>query len=200
MKVKYMTAMLLSFFSGLLVFWLLQGQPGSFAEEDGPLEIWSACLLFLAAGLSFWIIPVRYLWKELFLPFGFFQLGLRELPVDLWIFDERVLTLAFYRTEGLSLASVMGGLYAVVALWSVLTLLIWGLPQGWRALRQHSAWLAYFNRAVVCAILAQLSEEVLKRGVVGEGWSVPLHILEEGFEALFALGLCQALYVAWRRD
>lgn len=200
MTFRYLTGVLVAFFVVILGVWLLAGQPGSFAEEDGPLEIWSACLMFLAALASLRVIPSRYFLRDLFVPFGFFQLGVRELPFEAWIFDARVLTPAFYQTEGLNFTTAAGAIYALVALWSVLALVIWGLPQGWRALRARRSWLRYFFAAGGCALLAQGGEELLKAMTVGPVAELALHAVEEGFEALFALLLFQALYLAWHRD
>ena len=102
---------------GALIFalWAVFGEAGSFLEEDGPLEIVSASLLFLGAVVALVVIPKRQMLRSLYVPFALFQLGVRELPGGLWIFDERVLTAVFYREHGFSATSLVGGLYATVA-------------------------------------------------------------------------------------
>ncbi|TCO68889.1 hypothetical protein [Rhodovulum euryhalinum] len=199
MTLRTLTLLLLAFLAGLVVYWLAGGAPGSFAQEDGPLEIWSACLLFLAAASSLIVMPVRFWPRYAFVFYGFFQLGLRELPFDPWIFDERVLTASFYRETGVSAAAVAGALYAALALWSVFALFRWGVPASWRALRARSRWLVYFGLAGVSAVIAQGAEELI--GVIPMSPTVvgAMHVVEEGLEAVFALALFQALYVAWRR-
>ncbi|GAA0309566.1 hypothetical protein [Rhodovulum strictum] len=198
MTVSQVTGFLLAFLAGMMVYWLAVGMPASLTEEEGPIEVWSCSVLFIAAAASPLLIPPGQWLRYLYLPFSFFQLGAREFPGDLWIFDERVLTESFYRDQGLSLAAFVGAIYGAVALWSLFAALRWGVPCLWNGLRDGRRWAGFLALASGAVVVALGTEAVLKAGLAGADWRYGLHLLEEGAEAVFALALFLALYSAWR--
>lgn len=192
------TAMLFAHLGLLLAIWLAIGTEGSFAHEEGPLEAVALCFLLWAALSLAFLIPPR-LWPHYaFLLFALLAMALRELPTEIWVFDERVLTPGFYRASGLGADALAGALYAGFALWSVIAFLRWGLPALLRAAQRRRKWLGFLALAAVALVVSQGSEELVKTGLVAADHATGFLILEELLEAMFALFLCQALFLAWR--
>ncbi|MCV2877347.1 hypothetical protein OE699_00655 [Sedimentimonas flavescens] len=183
----------------VLVFahWLIWGDVGTLASEDGPLEITAMLLLAIGSVLSLYLIPSALLLRYLFVPYVFFQLALREAPVEVWIFDERVLSADFYREAGVSPASVVGAAYAAVALWSVVAVLLWGSQAAWRGARARAPWFGYFVLGGILAVAGQLAEELMPLAG-SEGSRFALQVLEESAELAFAFLLTLSMVSAWR--
>lgn len=196
---KLWTAVVVGLSALIFAGWAVFGERARFLEEDGPLETVSASLLFLGAVVAFVVIPKRDMLRRLYLPFVLFQLGVRELPGELWIFDERVLAAAFYREHGFSATSLVGGLYAAAAAVSLVGLVVFAPAALLRALRTRSPWLIPFAAAALAVAVAFLSELLLKHGLVPASAATMVHLVEEIAEMLFAVFLCLSVVSAHAR-
>ncbi|TDL75016.1 hypothetical protein E2L08_15555 [Palleronia sediminis] len=177
----------------IVAIWMQTGAPGGLASESGPLEWWSWVLLGWATVL--WLVntPPRRWIASAYVPFVLFTLFLRESPYGPWVFDEQVFAARFYTAEGLSIRSVAGGLYAFWAGLAVISLILRGpaaLAGAWGA---RAPWFVIFVAAGCCAVAAQLAE-ALSDGISAQTTlHAALVLVEEGLEAVFALGLLIAV-------
>jgi len=172
---------------------------GGFAAwpmESGAVEWHSFIVLILCAPAFLLVFPPR-LWPRLVhVPIGTLLLAMREGQSDWWIIDERLLGPAFYIEQGLTPTALVGGAIALLVLASVGTLVVFGLPTLWRAMRTRSVWTVILGLAGALAIFAQIVEDFLMPPLTALGGEWFAQICEEVPELLFATLILEAILAA----
>ncbi len=172
---------------------------GGFAAwpaEHGSVEWHSFVVLILCAPVFLLVFPPRLWPRFVHVPVGALLLALREGDSEWWIIDERLLGPAFYVEQGLTPSALAGGAIALLVLASVGTLVVFGLPALWRAMRARKTWAVVLGLAGACAIFGQAVEEFLMAPISAFGGRWFAQICEEIPEMFCAILIFEAILAA----
>ncbi|WP_170325491.1 hypothetical protein [Ruegeria arenilitoris] len=167
-------------------------QAAVFNQEGGLIETGSAVAL-LVAGL---VALNRYRGiSRLYIGVVLLLLAERELEADIYAVD----SVPYFILNGLDGLLDMTAVRVVLAVIVLGGVVLHGVPNAWRALRERAPFLLVFFLAGMCAVIAQGLEEV--SGAVGDGISAVmatrLFALEETLEMFFSIGILAAVLIGW---
>lgn len=172
------------------------GGLAAWPAEHGAVEWHGFVILILCAPVFLLVFPPRLWARFVHVPVGALLLALREGASDWWIIDERLLSSAFYVEEGLTPTALAGGAIALLVLASVGTLVVFGLPALFRALRARRVWVVLFGIAGACAVFGQAVEEFLMPTIAAFAGQWVAQISEEVPEMFFAILIFEAILAA----
>ena len=175
----------------------------SFKREGGGLETASAVLYLVAAGVFFRHVPAQ-LWGALFhIPALMLLFAAREADFDKAFTQSGILSLRFYSGDSSLMAKMIGGAFAVFAVYVICRVLWQGLPAALRALKAKEVWPWF---AVLAAVLVAgtksidgLGRKLLDFGIViSKDLDQTAALVEEVGEAFIPVCAILAILARWK--
>ena len=175
----------------------------SLKREGGGLEVSSVVLQLLAAATFFAVVPSRF-WAPLFhLPALFVLFAAREMDFDKAFTQSGILSLRFYSGDSSLTAKLIGGAFALFAVYVVFRSLRRGLPAMWRALQEREVWPWFAIMAAVLIVFVKamdgLGRKLRDFGIeISEDLNTLASTVEEIGEAFLPVIAILALIACWK--
>ncbi|WP_170400207.1 hypothetical protein [Ruegeria arenilitoris] len=167
-------------------------QAAVFNQEGGLIETGSAVALLVAGLVA--LIRHRGI-SRLYIGVVLLLLAERELEADSYAVDS-VPYVVLHSLDALLDMTVVRVVLAVIVLGG---LVLHGVPNAWRALKERAPFLLVFFLAGMCAVIAQGLEEV--SSAIGADMTAVmatrLFALEETLEMFFSIGILAAVLIGW---
>jgi hypothetical protein len=193
---RYRPLRLLAVIASIFLWTPFTGGFVAWPTEQGSVEWHSLVILILCAPAFLLVFPPRLWPRFVHVPVGALLLARREGEAEWWIIDERLLGPAFYVEQGPTPTALAGGAIALMVLASVGTLLVFGLPALWRAMRARRAWAVLLGLAAALAVAGQVVEEVGMAPLAALIGPWAAAVSEEACELLFAILVFEAILAA----
>lgn len=183
----------------LLVF----AQGASFKREGGGLENASAVLYLVAAGVFVWHVPRPLHRKFFYIPALMLFFAAREADFDKAFTQSGILSLRFYSGDSSLIAKLVGGFFALLAIY-VLGRVLWhGIPAALRALKAGELWpwFAVFAAGLVAGTksIDGLGRKLLDFGIViSQDLDQTAALVEEVGEAFIPVCAILAILSRWK--